>query len=134
MAYEIVKGWPSAGSLDEKLTPAAGQVIAAGDVVMLDASGNAVLATLAAAGTKTCYLVIDTDNFTGAITALTGPFIAEMDTADLVAGSYAVNDLLTCLAAAPGKLVEVAAGEQTIAKITKVDATAGKIRLIWLGA
>jgi hypothetical protein len=141
MAYQIVKGWPSAGSLDEKLTPAAGQTIVAGNVIMLDSSGNAVKAELSAATHKTCYLVIDTDPFTGAITALTGPFIVEMDTTDLVSGSYAVNDVLTCLTANAGKLVEAtldgstgAPSAQIVAKVLKVDATAGKVRLIWLGA
>lgn len=127
MAFQIVRGWPSAGALDDALVPATAGGVAAGDVVMLDSNGKAVKADLASGSTNAVYFAIDTDSLGGKIVALKSGFIVETDS--LEAGTYNVNDVVTAKA---GKFAPISTGEKPVAKVLSYDAATGMAKLAWI--
>lgn len=131
MSYQVVKGWPSDGALDETLAPAPGAEIAGGSIVTLDASGDAVAADYAADGSNAgnlAFFVIDTDPFKGNILALKGQCIIECDADHYVADTYNIHDAVTAVG---GKFAPVTASEKVVGRVINMDSATGKMRLVW---
>lgn len=132
--YQIVKGWPSNGALDENVKAATGQTILEGQIITKNSDGAAVVASLSAADKKTAYFVIGKETLTGSFTGLTGKFIVEVDADHLAAAvsTYAIDQLLTATA---GKFAALngTTPEQAIARVVGKDTVNGKLRAIWLG-
>lgn len=132
MSYQIVRGWPSAGALDEPMKAAAGQEVVGGSIVSLDANGEAVVATFAADGSDAgnlAFFCIDTDPLAGSLVGLTGDLIIECDVAHFdEAGAYAPNVGLT---AVDGKFAVAAGTQKVVGTVRSYDATNQKLRLVW---
>lgn len=133
MAYQIVKGWPSEGALDEILTPAAGLEMnkGGGQLVALEADGKVVLATFDPSGAdadRLAYFAIDSDSINGNVTALKSGFIVECDADHYVAGAYTPNQKVT---ATDGKFAPVTGTEKVVGIVSKFDAANGKMRVVW---
>ena len=131
MSYQIVKGWPSPGALDEILAPAAGQELAGGQIVALEADGTVGAATFAADGSdaeRLAYFLIDGDTVKGNVVGLKGGCIIECDSEHYEAGSYAPNDKVTAIG---GKFAPVSGSEKVVGIVSKFDAVSGKMRVVW---
>ena len=132
MSYQIVRGWPSAGALDEPMKAAAGQEVVGGSIVSLDANGEAVVATFAGDGSDAdnlAFFCIDTDPLAGSLVGLTGCLIIECDSEHFdVSGVYAPNVGLT---ATGGKFAVAAAGQKVVGRVRSYDAANQKMRLVW---
>lgn len=127
--YQVVKGWPCEGALDETLIPATGVTIAPGSVACLDATGNAIVATsVEMAADAISYFVIDNDNLKGGLVGLKGQCIIECDADHYVAGAYAVGDNLT---ADGGKFAVAGVGAKVLGRVLNFNAVTGKMRLVW---
>jgi len=107
-------------SLPASGTPVAGS-IPAGSIVVMNASGNAILAdndAMAANAPQMLFVTVDGDQdysgaFVGKLTCIQGGAEFQLDTANFVAAAYSPGDWLTCSnAAAAGQFRAVAATEQ----------------------
>jgi len=132
MSYQIVKGWPAAGALDETFEVKTGVTITPGQVgLTADAdAGKISLAAMAAGDDTPAYFVIDKDEVTGNVTGLTGNFILEADSAHFAAalGTYSLNQQLTV--DANGKFAAITTTETAVAQVVKTGTD--KLRLRWL--
>jgi hypothetical protein len=131
MAYQIVRGWPSAGALDEPLKAADGVEVVPGSIATLDSTGKAIPAVYAADGSNAgdlAFFVIDNDALANSLVGLKSGMIIECDADHYVAGAYEVNQPLT---ATDGKFAPVTASEKEVAKVRSFDATTGQMRVIW---
>lgn len=132
MAYQIVRGWPAAGALDEPLKAADGVEVNPGSVATLDATGKAIPADYAADGSNAgdlAFFVIDNDALANTLVGLKSGIIIECDADHYVAGAYEVHQPLTAVA---GKFSPVTDTEKVVAKVRSFDATTGQMRLIWV--
>ena len=132
MAYQIVRGWPSAGALDEPLVAADGVVIEKGSVATLDAAGNAIVADYASDGSNAgdlAFFVIDNDALAKTLVGIKAGMIIECDSDHYVAGAYAVNQPLT---ATGGKFGPVSNDEKVVGKVRSFDSVTGQMRFVWV--
>lgn len=135
--YNIIKGWPAEGALDVTVRPKTGVTLTPGMVAMFGKGADANLAvvgnytTAASATDATPGFVIGADTMSGNLTVLLGSFVVEVDAGHYVAATYAPGDVLT---ATNGKFSKVTAtGESPVGKVLTVDATSGKMRILWIG-
>ena len=131
MSYQIVKGWPAAGALDQILTPAVAGAVVPGMIVSLDASGNAIAADYASDGSNAgdmAFFCIDNDTMTGGVVTLKSGMIIECDAACYVAGVYTPNQPVTAVG---GKFAALSGTEKVVAKVISFDAGTGMLRLAW---
>lgn len=131
--YNIRRGWPSNGALDEVFEPAPGQVVTDGMVVTLT-GGKASPATFDAAAAPTdppAAFVIGVDPLSGRRTGLLSACVIELDAAHYETGVYVANDLLTAKA---GKFAKAAAGEKILARVLAFDPTSNRMRVLWHAA
>ena len=133
MSFQIVKGWPGEGAIDEQLTPATDVTLSAGVIASIDEDGNGVVANYDAAGVNAALaaaFVIDVDTVTGKALTLMNACMIEIDATDMATDTYAANDSLTAVA---GKFAKPAGTERVVGKVRSVNATTGKVRIIWSG-
>lgn len=132
MAYQIVRGWPSAGSLDEPLKVADGVEIVKGSVATLDAAGLAIVADYADDGSNAgdlAFFVIDNDALAKTLVGLKSGMIIECDADHYVAGAYTVNQPITAVG---GKFAPVVGSEKVVGKVRSFNAVTGQMRLVWV--
>jgi len=108
MAFNVKKGWPLGGALEDSAKPKAGEGIVAGMAIKKDSSGELVKATGAAL--EVSYMALDNQDAFDVVEADKLPYIlgnAIVQTDQFVAGAYAVNDALqvSTVGAEAGKLV-----------------------------
>jgi hypothetical protein len=127
--YDIRKGWPSNGAIDEVLTAASGQDIKDGMIVTV-ANGQASTANFTAAASASdpmVAFVIGYEKVKGTYTGLMSQCIIEVDADHYDAGSYAAGDALT---AKNGKFA-AAGSSKVVGRVLKFDAASGLMRLMW---
>jgi len=144
MAYQIVKGWPSEGAVDEIITLATDGTVAPGFSGVINADGEGIVGTYpTTAGATSVYLpffCIDVDSVTKKVTGLMSKCVIEMDSDHYVAGAYTPGAKLSLIASVVvadkgGKFDLIAASEDArtaVAQVIKYDATANKLRVLWL--
>lgn len=129
MSYQVVKGWPSEGALDEVLVPATGVTIAPGSLASLDNAGKAVVADFYADATdRLTYFAIDNDPLNGGLVGLKAGMIIECDADHYEAGTYTPNQAVTAKA---GQFAAITTAEKQVARVISFDAVTGKMRLVW---
>ena len=128
MSYNIRKGWPCDGALDETLMPADDAARKEGIIVSLTAEGKVQVADTVEADGPLCAFTIGVEKVTGAVTALMNDCIIDLDADHYVAGSYKPNDGLT---AATGKFGP-AGSNKVLARVIKFEN--GILRVKWFSA
>ena len=134
MSYQVVKGWPSDGAIDEIFAPATGVTLVGGSIAAIDAAGNLVAANYNTNGSDAgnqAVFVIDVDTVKGTCTALMGKHLVEVDADHYESGVYTPNTLLT---ASGGKFDIIGAVDDdrpVVGKVRSVDAATGKIRVLF---
>lgn len=146
--YQIVKGWPSEGAIDEIFVPATAGAPAEGFVGRVKTDGKAETATYLSNGTDAglqSFFVIDVDTVKDNVTGLMSKCLIEVDADHYAAASYAAGDALTAAAGKFAKVTEVAAtydegaidvaatATKTVGRVVNVDATTGKMRILFYG-
>ena len=127
--YQIRKGWPSNGAIDEVLTAATGETITDGMIVTV-ADGKATPANFTSAAADTDPMVafiIGIEHVRGTHTGLMSQCIIEVDAEHYEAGTYNANDPLT----ARGGKFAAAGSSKVIGRVLKYDATSGLMRIMW---
>lgn len=127
--YQIRKGWPSNGAIDEVLTAAAGETVTDGMIVTV-ADGQATPANFtaaAAASDPMVAFIIGVEQVRGTLTGLMSQCVIEVDTEHYEAGTYAANDALT---AKNGKFA-AAGSSKAIGRVLSYDAASGRMRIMW---
>jgi len=126
--YDIRKGWPSQGAIDEVLVAATGETITDGMIVSV-AGGKASKANFTAAAAATdpmCAFIIGYENVKGTFTGIMSQCIIEVDADHYAAGTYNPGDALT---AKDGKFA-AAGTSKVLGRVLSVDAS-GIMRLMW---
>lgn len=134
MAFQVVKGWPSYGAIDEMLVPDT-DVDLTGEtrIAMINTSGKAVLGDYDSTGSDSTLMAafcIDVDKVTDKVVGLMSRAIIEVDADHYASASYSVGDVLTAIG---GKFSAPAGSEPVIAKVISINATTGIMRVLWLG-
>ena len=96
--YNIRKGWPCDGALDETLVPAAPKTITNGMLAAINTSGKLEKANLTAAAAATdpiIGIVIGVDKMSGKCALLMSDCIIEMDSEHFATDTYTPNMSLT---------------------------------------
>lgn len=136
MSYEIRKGWPSNGALDEVLLAADGATLTDGTVAVLDSTtGKWKTGTLAAdASARKAPLhafVIAKEDVRNTHTGLMSDAIIEIDKDHYTGSTFAANDPLG-VDASTGKFKAATVGTDVIVgKVINFDAATGRMRLFW---
>lgn len=131
--YQIRKGWPSNGAIDEVLTPATGEVLGEtvkeGMVVtVVDRKAAPANFTAAAADSDPmCAFTIGIEHVRDTLTGLMSQCVIEVDAEHYEAGTYAPGDALT---AKNGKFA-AAGSSKVLGRVLSFDATSGLMRLMW---
>ena len=131
MSYDIVKGWPAPGALDVNLAPASGVTLVGGEIVTLDASGDAILATYVSAGTNAAdmaFFTIGSEALNGSVSAIKAGMIIEVDADHYDADTYAIGDALSSNV---GKFCLVDTSAKQVGIIMAYNATTGIMRIVW---
>jgi len=130
--YDIRKGWPSNGAIDEVLTAATGQTVTEGMIVTVE-GGKATPANFTGGAADTdpmCAFIIGVEKVRGTLTGLMSQCVIEVDKDHYEADTYAANDILT---AKNGKFAK-AGGSKAIGRILSHDNTTGIMRVMWFEA
>lgn len=131
MGYQVRKGWPSDGAIDEQVTAATGQTVTDGMFVTI-AAGKASVGSYAAAEAAADPLygfVIGKEDLKGYFVALMSPAIIELDSACYAAGTYTANQALTIKDGKLAPTTEVK--EKVVAKVISFDATSGTMLVMF---
>ena len=136
--FDVVRGWPHGGAIDESFPVATGVTVKEGELVVLNASGQVdhpatVPAEADPAAPLKLYLVIQGNDqwdaqFVGKVTVLRGEVTIE--TEKFVAGAYTPGELVTVSTAvgSEGHIAQrTVANEQVVGVVEAYDATAGKL-------
>lgn len=126
--FDIVKGWPSEGALDEAFPQADGEDVSVGDIVMI-VDGECAAATFDDAGVNVDVphgIVVDVCPVTSNATVLMSDCIVEIDSDHYAEAVYAHNGFLT---AAAGKFTPVTADERIVGQMLKMNGTTGVFRI-----
>lgn len=137
MAYQIVKGWPSLGAIDESIEAATGVTLTNGAVAAVNTDGEGILANFNVNGSDaglTAAFLIDNDSVReGFFTGLLSECVIEVDADHYEAGTYTAMDTLS---ASGGKFEAIAAtgdDRPVLAKVLKAPGSDGLMRVLWLG-
>lgn len=135
--FDVVRGWPNGGAIDESFPVAAGVTVKEGELVVLDAAGAlthaAAVAVEASVTPDKYYLVIQGNDqtdaqFVGKAVVIRGDLTIETEKFEV--NAYAANDLV-CVSLGVGTEGHVAprtvATEQVIGVVEAYDAAAGKL-------
>lgn len=123
--FDVLRGWPKEGALDESFLAAAN--IVSGTVVKVSTDGLTVVAATTADMTSgnpipTWVVVEGTDDysgtFVGKVVALRANAMLRLDPANMAAGSYTPGALLSFSA---GQFKVAVAGDQVIGEVIKDD-------------
>ena len=128
MSYNIRKGWPCHGALDENLMPANTDAFKEGIIVALNADGKVEVADAVAADGPMCGFNIGVEKVTGAVTTLLNDCIIDMDAEHYVAGTYNPNDALSASAGKFGP----AGSNKVLARV--ISFKNGILRVKWFSA
>ena len=135
MAYQVVKGWPSDGAIDEVITLATAGTVTPGLCGVIDSSGEGLIGayptTEGATSIYPAFFCIDADEVTGKVTGLMSPCVIEMDSDHYAAGAYAPGVKLSLT---DGKFSIIAAtgdARPAVASVLAYNATTGKLRVLW---
>lgn len=128
MSYNIRKGWPCHGALDENLMPANTDAFKEGIIVALNADGKVEVADSVAADGPMCGFNIGVEKVTGAVTTLLNDCIIDMDAEHYVAGTYNPNDALSAFAGKFGP----AGSNKVLARV--ISFKNGILRVKWFSA
>lgn len=128
MSYNIRKGWPCHGALDENLMPANTDAFKEGIIVALNADGKVEVADAVAADGPMCGFNIGVEKVTGAVTTLLNDCIIDMDAEHYVAGTYNSNDALSASAGKFGP----AGSNKVLARV--ISFKNGILRVKWFSA
>lgn len=128
MSYNIRKGWPCHGALDENLMPANTDAFKEGIIVALNADGKVEVADSVAADGPMCGFNIGVEKVTGAVTTLLNDCIIDMDAEHHVAGTYNPNDALSASAGKFGP----AGSNKVLARV--ISFKNGILRVKWFSA
>lgn len=127
--YQIRKGWPSNGAVDEVLTPASGEEVTDGMIVTV-VDGKAAPANFTAAAAATdpmCAFVIGAEGVRNTLTGIMSQCVIEVDADLYEAGTYASGDALT----AKGGKFAAAGSSKVLGRVMSFDSTSGIMRLMW---
>lgn len=129
--YQIRKGWPSQGAIDEVLMAKPGETITDGMVAAIDtATGKLIPANYTGAAADTDPMpafIIGVERVKGTITGIMSQCVIEVDASHYEADTYAIGDFLTAKA---GKFAK-AGSSKAIGRVMQFDATSGLMRLMW---
>ena len=131
--YNIRKGWPCDGALDETLVPAAPKTITNGMLAAINTSGKLEKANLTAAAAATdpiIGIVIGVDKMSGKCTLLMSDCIIEMDSEHFATDTYTPNMSLTVK---DGKFAK-ATTETVIGRVLSYDAVNQMLRVLKFSA
>ena len=128
MSYNIRKGWPCHGALDENLMPANTDAFKEGIIVALNADGKVEVADAVAVDGPMCGFNIGVEKVTGAVTTLLNDCIIDMDAEHYVAGTYNSNDALSASAGKFGP----AGSNKVLARV--ISFKNGILRVKWFSA
>lgn len=130
MSFQILKGWPE-GALELSIAPNATTPAAVGEIAIVGADWTpASYATDGSDASEQAAFIYDQDAVTGKLVGLLGQAILEVDSDHYAADTYAIHDKLT---AASGVFAKPTTSEAVIGKVLAVDATTGKIKILWFG-
>jgi hypothetical protein len=133
MSYQVVKGWPSDGAIDEMIEAASGVTLTAGTIAAIDSDGNGTVGNYSSDGSdadEAAAFIIDKDEVTDKFTVLMSPCLLEVDSDHYAADTYAVNDVLT---AASGVFAKPSGSERVVGKVISINSTTGTMRILWSG-
>lgn len=137
MAYQIVKGWPSYGAIDEVITADSGVTLTPGTIALYNASGKGIVANYEDTDSGniglTAGFVIDYDAVVeGNYTILLSKAVIEVDADHYEAATYAVGDKVT---AKGGKFDKVGdADSRTVhGRVLKAPGSDGVMKVLWYG-
>jgi hypothetical protein len=136
--FDVVRGWPHGGAVDESFPVATGVTVKEGELVILDSTGAVTHAASVPteadpAAPLKLYLVIQGNDqwdaqFVGKVVVLRGDVTIE--TEKFVAGAYTPGELVTISVAAgsEGYIAQrTVANEQIVGVVEAYDSTAGKL-------
>lgn len=133
MSYEIRKGWPSNGALDEMIMPAEGETLADGSVAVLDSStGRWQNGTVTAGSSSDGPLyafVIAREDARGTYTGLLSAAVIEVDEDHYEDATYTPNQPLGVND--EGFFRAAASGDAVVGKVLSYDSTSKHMRLFW---
>ncbi len=127
MSYEIRKGWPSNGAIDEVLRAVDGTTLADGTVAILDAATGKWKTAAVASGSVAAF-VIAKEDMRDTYTGLMSDAIIEVDADHYTGTTFAAGDKLS--ADADGKFV-AAGSNPVIAQVINFDSVSKHMRLVW---
>lgn len=136
MSYEIRRGWPSNGALDEVLMAADGATLTDGTVAVLDsATGKwktgALAADDAARKAPLHAFVIAKEDLRHTYVGLMSDAVIEVDKDHYVGSTFASNDPLG-VDESTGKFKAAVVGtDVVVGKVIYFDASNGHMRLFW---
>ncbi len=127
MSYEIRKGWPSNGAIDEVLRAVDGTTLADGTVAILDAATGKWKTAAVASGSVAAF-VIAKEDMRDTYTGLMSDAIIEVDAGHYTGTTFTAGDKLS--ADADGKFV-AAGSNPVIAQVINFDSVSKHMRLVW---
>lgn len=137
MSYEIRKGWPSNGALDEMLVPVEGETLTDGSVAVLDTStgrwkNGTVAATSDGTGPVHAF-VIAREHARNTYTGLMSAAIIEVDSDHYVDATYTPNQPLGVDENGLFKAASSSSDstDTVVGKVLYYDANNGHLRLFW---
>ena len=127
--YDIRKGWPSNGAIDEVLAAAPGETVTDGMIVSVT-DLKAKPADFSSGRDGIPAFIIGKEDVRGTFTGIMSQCVIEVDAEHYVAGSYAAGDHVT---AQGGKF---AAGTEAnaVGRVLSFDAVSGRLRVLWFEA
>lgn len=124
--YNIRKGWPQDGAIDESVKSGAG--LTTDGVIANINNGTAVLGT-SDPGVKA--FIIGREHYTGKCTALLSDFVVEMDAQHYVAGTYVTGDPMTAATGADAGKFTKGTAANALGHVLSYNATSGMLRVLW---
>jgi hypothetical protein len=133
MAYQVVKGWPSEGAIDELFSDASGVDCALGSVAAIDADGNITPADYnvdgSDAGLKPVF-IIDKDTITDKKLGLMHKILVEVDAEHYEAGTYEGSQAITATGGKFDVIADTGDSRPVVGVVRSFDATTGKMRVL----
>lgn len=136
--FDVLRGWPREGALDETFPVVAGVKHVAGTIVALDAAGNAVAATTgdaALSNSQPVWIVVEgADDYSGdfvrKVVCLRGNCLVRTTLFDGAIALYSINTLVSFNA---GKFKVAVATNQIVGEVVTKNATNGTIDVYYHG-
>ena len=124
--YQIRKGWPSNGAIDEVFKAASGVELKEGMIVQLNADHEAIIAS-SNDGKGALAFVIGAEAQRKTWTGLLSQCVIECDAEHYEAGTYKAGDYVTVT---DGKF-SAGSKDDAVGRVLAYDANTGMLRVLW---